>query len=127
VKFNINMDMIGRTDPKNEATRAHYVVTHKKYVKEMEAFISQINEGITDFPLIYDDDEHSPGGSDHQTFISDNIPAFFFFSGVHKDLHNPGDDAEKIDYPKAQSISRLAYLLAERLANMEVVPDFLEK
>lgn len=127
LKFNINMDMIGRTDPKNEATRAHYVVTNKKYVKEMEAFISQVNDGITDFPLIYDDDETSPGGSDHQTFISDNIPAFFFFSGVHKDLHNPGDDAEKIDYPKAQSISRLAYLIAEKLANTEVVPDFLEK
>lgn len=127
IKFNINLDMIGRTEPKNEPTRAHYVVTHKKYQNKMEEFINGINDGVTDFPLIIDNDEHSPGGSDHQSFISDGIPAFFFFSGLHKDLHQPGDDAEKIDYPKAESISRLAYLIAEKLANAEAVPDFLEK
>jgi len=124
IKFNINMDMIGRTGKENEATRAHYVVSNKKYVKELTAFINGLNNGVTDFPILFNDDEHSPGGSDHMSFIQAGIPAFFFFSGVHDDLHNPGDDPEKIDYPKAARICRLGYLIAEKLGNMEVVPTF---
>ena len=125
IKFNLNMDMIGRTGKGNEATRAHFVVTDKKYVKGLTAFIEELNQGVTNFPILFNDDEHSPGGSDHMSFIQAGIPAFFFFSGVHADLHNPGDDPEKIDYPKAASICRLGYLIAEKLGNMAVVPTFL--
>lgn len=124
LKFNINMDMIGRSDPDNIESRGHHVVTHKKYQAELEKFINEINNGVTDFPLHYNNDEDSPGGSDHQSFISEGIPGFFFFSGVHEDLHQPGDIPEKIDYPKAESISRLAFLIATKLANMEMVPTF---
>ncbi len=124
IRFNLNMDMIGRSDPGNEETRAHYVVSSKKYINSIESFIREINNGVTDFPLIFDNDEDSPGGSDHMSFISENIPAFFFFSGIHKDLHQPGDDPDKIDYEKAESISKLSYLIVRKLANMENVPAF---
>ena len=124
IKFNLNMDMIGRSSTKNEESRAHYVVTNKKYVDGIEEFITDLNKGITDFPIIYDNDEDSPGGSDHQNYISEGIPAFFFFSGMHRDLHQPGDDPEKIDYAKAESISRLGYLIVNKLGNMETVPTF---
>ncbi len=127
IMFNLNMDMIGRSTGENEKTRAHYVVTHKKYVKELELFINDVNDGITDFPLIIENDEDSPGGSDHQSYISEGIPAFFFFSGIHADLHQPGDDPEKIDYAKVESIARLAYLITDKLANMDKVPAFLEE
>lgn len=124
LKFNINMDMIGRSDPDNIESRGHHVVTHKKYQAALEDFINEVNDGVTDFPLHYNNDEDSPGGSDHQSFINEGIPGFFFFSGVHEDLHRPGDDPEKIDYPKAESISRLAYLIAVKLADMESIPAF---
>ncbi len=124
VKFNVNLDMIGRTGKGNEETRAHYAVTDKQYIRELTSFINDLNKGVTDFPILMDDDEHSPGGSDHMTFIQKGIPAFFFFSGVHADLHNPGDDPEKIDYPKAAAVSRLGYLIAQKLGNMDVVPTF---
>ncbi|HKL67264.1 MAG TPA: M20/M25/M40 family metallo-hydrolase [Bacteroidales bacterium] len=127
IRFNLNMDMIGRSDNKNKESRAHYVVTNKKYLAELETFINELNNGITDFPLIFDDDEHSPGGSDHQSFISQEIPAFFFFSGVHEDLHKPGDDPEKIDYAKAEDICKLGYTITEKLANMDEVPNFLKE
>ena len=52
--------------------------------------------------------------------------SFFFFSGSHVDLHTPGDDTEKIEYDKAEKLSRLAYLITMELANMDQVPDFLE-
>jgi hypothetical protein len=124
IKFNLNMDMIGRTGKGNESTRAHYVVTDKKYVKELTAYIDGLNTGVTNFPILYNDDENSPGGSDHMSFIQAGIPAFFFFSGVHADLHNPGDDPEKIDYPKAASICRLGYLIVQKLGNSAIVPTF---
>ncbi len=125
IKFNINMDMIGRSDPANEVSRAHYVVSDKKYISGIEKFINKLNDGVTDFPLIFDNDEDSPGGSDHQSFMMAGIPAFFFFSGVHEDLHRPGDDPEKIDYAKAKDICRLAYLITAELANMDAVPTFM--
>lgn len=124
IKFNLNMDMIGRSDPDHEADRAHYVVTNKKYVDKLKEFITGLNNGITDFPLMYENDEDSPGGSDHQSYINKGIPAFFFFSGLHEDLHQPGDDPEKIDYAKAESICKLGYLITTKLANMDFVPTF---
>lgn len=124
LKFNLNMDMIGRSDAQNEESRAHYVRSNKKYIEGLEEFIDGVNDGITDFPLIYNKDGESPGGSDHMSFINENIPAFFFFSGMHADLHQPGDDADKIDYEKAESLSRLSYLIVQKLANMESVPSF---
>ncbi|MBT7094618.1 MAG: M20/M25/M40 family metallo-hydrolase, partial [Bacteroidetes bacterium] len=124
IVFNLNLDMIGRTTNENEASHAHYVVTDKKYLKEITAFIKETNKGVTDFPLIFNNDDNSPGGSDHMSFIEAGIPAFFFFSGRHNDLHTIGDDPEKIDYPKAASICRLGYLVTERLGNMKVIPTF---
>lgn len=44
----------------------------------------------------------------------------------HKDLHIPVVDPEKIDYRKAESISRLAYIMTVRLATMDKFPDFEE-
>jgi hypothetical protein len=116
--------MIGRTGKGNEDTRAHWVVTNKKYLEGLKTFITGVNDGVTDFPILFNDDEHSPGGSDHMSFMGKDIPAFFFFSGVHPDLHKPGDDPEKIDYPKAAAVSRLAYLVTEKLGNIDVVPTF---
>lgn len=126
LKFNINLDMIGRSSPENSETRAHYVVSHQKYLDKLKTWIDGLNAGITDFPLLFENDQDSPGGSDHQSFIGADIPAFFFFSGVHPDLHRPGDDPEKIDYRKAESICRLSYLLVDDLANSAIMPDFLQ-
>jgi len=125
IKFNLNMDMIGRSDDDNAESRAHYVLTDKKYVEDIEKFITDLNDGVTDFPLIFNNQEDLPGSSDHQSFIDAGIPAFFFFSGMHEDLHQPGDDPDKIDYDKAESICRLGYLVTTKLANMDAVPSFM--
>ena len=39
----------------------------------------------------------------------------------------PGTDPDLIDYQKAESISRLAYLITDTLANMDEIPTFLEE
>jgi hypothetical protein len=126
MKFNVNLDMIGRTTAENKETRSHFVLGDSKYGSKMVPFISEINEASIQYPLIYDFDHRFSGSSDHASYSNAGIPSFFFFSGDHEDLHTPGDDADKIEYDKAVKISKLAYLITMKLANMDEVPDFLE-
>lgn len=127
IKFNVNLDMIGRTKEENKETRSHYVLGSSEYGAKLVPFISEINEASIQWPLIYDFEHPYSGSSDHASYSAKGIPSFFFFSGSHKDLHTPGDDPEKIEYDKAESISRLAYLITMKLANMDEVPDFREE
>ena len=124
IKFNVNLDMIGRTTEENKETRSHYVLGSSIYEAGLVPFISRINEATVQWPLIFDFQHSYSGSSDHASYSDQGIPSFFFFSGSHKDLHTGGDDPEKIEYDKAESISRLAYLITMELANMDEVPDF---
>ena len=126
MKFNVNLDMIGRTTDENKETRSHFVLGDRKYASKMVPFISEINEVSIQYPLIFDFNHPYSGSSDHASYSNAGIPSFFFFSGDHKDLHTPGDDADKIEYDKAVKISKLAYLITMKLANMDEIPDFLE-
>ena len=126
IKFNVNLDMIGRTTTENKETGSHYVLGNERYQAKLEPFIEGINESSVNIPLIYEFGHMYSGSSDHASYSDRGIPSFFFFSGDHEDLHQPGDDPEKIEYDKAVKISRLAYLITMELANMDEVPDFLE-
>lgn len=57
------------------------------------------------------------GGSDHESFTAKGVPALFFHSGVHSDLHAEGDEVEKIDFDKMEKVSRMAFLLGYQVAN----------
>lgn len=126
IKFNVNLDMIGRTTKENEKTGSHYVLGNIRYQEKLVPFIEGINDTTLHIPLIFDFGHQYSGSSDHASYSDRGIPSFFFFSGSHEDLHQPGDDPEKIEYDKATKISRLAYLITMDLANMDEVPDFLE-
>lgn len=126
IKFNVNLDMIGRTTKENMETRAHYVLGPAEYEDGLVPFISGINENSVNWPLIFDFHHRFSGSSDHANYAKHGIPCFLFFSGFHEDLHGPGDDPEKIEYDKAMAISRLAYLITMELANMDKVPSFEE-
>ena len=56
----------------------------------------------------------SEGSSDHTSFTSHQVPALFFFSGLHGDYHKPSDTWDKIDAPAA---ARLLALVAEVAAD----------
>lgn len=122
MKFNVNLDMIGRTTEENSETGSHYIVANDTYMPGIRPFIEEINAKELHLPLLYDT-SHS-GSSDHASFQDAGIPAFFFFSGVHEDLHSPGDDPEKIEYDKAVKLAKLAYQVTMKLAGMEEVPAF---
>ena len=65
--------------------------------------------------------------SDHYNFARKDIPAIFFFSGVHEDYHRPSDEVQKINTDKAARIARLAYYLAYEVANRREPPKWTEQ
>jgi hypothetical protein len=59
------------------------------------------------------------GGSDHESFIAKGVPALFFNSGVHRDLHNLGDDVEKIDFDKMEKSAKMCFLIGYKVASQQ--------
>ncbi len=60
------------------------------------------------------------GSSDHTSFTAHQVPALFFFSGLHADYHKPSDTWDKIDAPAAV---RLLALVAEVATSLRDAPD----
>jgi hypothetical protein len=121
IVVNVNLDMIGRTAPENEPDRAHYVMVYKEYLNDMTDIVSEVNKSGVNYPIVIEDRKNSQGGSDNASFHYKGIPNLTFFSGSHKDLHSPADDAEKIDYEKMQKITQLAYDLTCKFANQDLL------
>jgi Zn-dependent M28 family amino/carboxypeptidase len=69
-----------------------------------------------------DDPEQIFYRSDHFNYAAQGIPIIFFFDGVHRDYHRPGDEPQKIDYHKMQEVARTVYAIGWRLANQAAVP-----
>jgi len=126
IVFNLNLDMIGRSAGKNIETRAHEVTLHDKYFAEIKKYVEGVNAESINWPLVYKSASDSPGDSDHTSFHNAGIPNMHFFSGHHKDLHTPTDDAENIDYGKMQKIAQLTYIIVQKLANTEKKITFSE-
>jgi hypothetical protein len=112
----INLDMIGRTDKESEADRALYALDADNVRPEFKKLIMEVNDRTIRWPLKYD--RQPKAGSDNLVFnIMNKTPGVFFWSGPHADYHRSTDDADKIDYEKAEKISRLGYELTKELAS----------
>ena len=114
----VNMDMIGRTDPASEADRSHYAIDSDRITPEFTKLIREVNSRTVAWPLKY---ECPTGTSDNLMFHAVGIPAVCFYSGHHADVNLPTDDAEKLDYEKAERISRLVYEITMELGNRDVL------
>jgi Zn-dependent M28 family amino/carboxypeptidase len=64
--------------------------------------------------------------SDQWSFLAKEIPAVFFFTGLHPDYHTPRDTAVKINYPKLEKVTRLVYLSAFQIANRASRPAYVK-
>ena len=111
---NVNMDMIGRTDAASEADRSHYAIDSGKITPAFTSLIKEVNSRTVGWPLNY---ESPVGTSDNLMFHAVGIPAVSFYSGHHDDVNRPTDDADKLDYEKAQEIARLVYEITMELGN----------
>ena len=120
---NLNIDMVGRIDPKREGDRNYiYLIGSDKLSTELHELSEEVNEKYTKVELDYTyNDENDPNRfyyrSDHYNFAKNNIPIIFYFNGTHADYHKPGDTPDKINYDLLENRSRLVFYTAWELAN----------
>jgi len=121
---NLNIDMIGRTDPnRNYGNRNYiYLIGSDKLSTELHLISEFVNKKYTNIELDYTfNDENDPNRfyyrSDHFNFVKNNIPAIFYFNGTHEDYHKATDTADKIQYDLLENRARLIFHTAWELAN----------
>ncbi len=121
----LNIDMVGRTDPDHEGKPDYvYVIGSDKLSSELHTILGEANQKTVQLDLDFKfNDPNDPNRfyyrSDHYNFAKNKIPVAFFFNGVHKDYHQPTDDIDKIEFPKMEKRARLVFSLAWELANRE--------
>lgn len=121
VVANINMDMVSRNDPNRVSITPS--PEHPDYSTIIPAAVAALDaEGMQPD---YDADQFY-ARTDSYNFARMGIPIVFFFSGLHDDYHQPGDDVEKADVGKAARIARAAYRLGWSLAQDEDRPSRIE-
>ena len=121
---NLNVDMIGRLDPKREDKDPNYIylIGADKISQELHDISEATNKRYTQIKLDYTfNDVNDPNRfyyrSDHYNFAKKNIPVIFYFNGTHEDYHAPGDTPDKINYEMLAKRSQLIFHTAWELAN----------
>ncbi|WP_452223547.1 M28 family peptidase [Lacinutrix chionoecetis] len=123
---NLNIDMIGRTDPNREKKNRNYVylIGSDKLSTELHNISEATNTKYMNIDLDYKfNEENDPNRfyyrSDHYNFAKNNIPVIFYFNGTHADYHKPGDTPDKIQYDLLENRARLIFYTAWELANRD--------
>ncbi|MFD0799478.1 M28 family peptidase [Maribacter chungangensis] len=122
---NLNIDMIGRIDPKREGERNYlYLIGSDKLSTELHELSEAVNAKYTNIEFDYTyNDENDPNRfyyrSDHYNFAKNNIPIIFYFNGTHDDYHKPGDTPDKINYDLLENRTRLIFHTAWEIANRD--------
>jgi hypothetical protein len=121
----LNIDMIGRTDPKRDGDRNYvYLIGSDKLSTDLHNISEAANSTYTNVILDYtyndkDDPNRFYYRSDHYNFAKNNIPVIFYFNGTHEDYHQPGDTPDKIQYDLLENRTRLVFYTAWEVANRE--------
>lgn len=122
----LNIDMIGRVDPKRKSDNRNYVylIGSDKLSTELHTISEEMNTKYLNVELDYTyNDENDPNRfyyrSDHYNFAKNNIPVIFYFNGTHDDYHQPSDTPDKIQYDLLENRARLVFYTAWELANRE--------
>lgn len=121
---NLNVDMIGRLDPKREDKDPNYIylIGSDRLSQELHEVSEQTNAKFTNLKLDYtfnadDDPNRFYYRSDHFNFAKKNIPIIFYFNGTHADYHKPTDTPDKINYDILAKRTQLIFHTAWELAN----------
>ena len=113
----INMDMIAR----NARDTVGFV---GRSYSSMGALVDQALAEHPELRLVPVEHEGLYPNSDHYPFAQRGVPALFFFSGVHEDLHTAADNPDRADPEQASRIVRLAFLVGLEVANGATVPSW---
>lgn len=124
----LNIDMIGRTDSSHSTAAPYvYIIGSDRLSSELHAANEAANANYTKLDLDYRFNAESDPNrfyyrSDHYNFARKGIPSIFYFSGVHEDYHQPGDDVEKIRFDLLRQRTMLVFHTAWILAGRESRP-----
>ena len=123
---NLNIDMIGRTDPERKEGDRNYVylIGSDKLSTDLHTISEEVNSKYCNVELDYTyNDENDPNRfyyrSDHYNFAKNNIPVIFYFNGTHADYHKATDTPDKIEYDLLTNRARLVFHTAWELANRD--------
>ena len=118
---NINADMIS-----GNAHADSLIVIGKDY-STLGALVDEVNSRM-DTGLITSDDiwpeQRFFFRSDQFHFMRKEIPALFFFTGIHECYHRPCDTIDFVDYEKAAKIARLLANSTIEIANADERPQW---
>ncbi|MFD0861672.1 M28 family peptidase [Sungkyunkwania multivorans] len=132
---NLNIDMVGRTDPKRNGGPDYiYLIGSDKLSSELHSLSEDINTKYANLELDYTyNDENDPNRfyyrSDHYNFAKNNVPIIFYFNGTHDDYHRPSDTPDKIEYELMVKRAKLIFHTAWEIANRDnrIVADKLDE
>ena len=121
---NVNMDMIGRN------TRDTVVVIGKNY-SSLGGVVERVAAENGALLGLAAGDDRWPSErfffrSDHFNFARKEIPAIFFFAGVHEDYHEPSDEVERLDTDKAARVARMIFLTTHAIATTPQRPTWTD-
>ncbi|MGB5435376.1 MAG: M28 family peptidase, partial [Maribacter sp.] len=121
----LNIDMIGRIDPKREGDRNYiYLIGSDKLSTDLHKLSEEVNDKYMNIELDYTfNNENDPNRfyyrSDHYNFAKNNIPIIFYFNGTHEDYHKTTDTPDKINYALLENRTRLIFYTAWEIANRD--------
>ena len=119
----LNIDMIGRVDSMHAGGDPYvYIIGSDRLSSELHRINEEVNTRYTRLQLdVTYNDRNDPNRyyyrSDHYNFARKGIPVIFYFSGVHEDYHQPGDEVQKIRFDLLEQRARLVFHTAWELAN----------
>jgi Zn-dependent M28 family amino/carboxypeptidase len=126
---NLNIDMIGRISTeygkdKPDSLNYVYIIGDDKISSDLRPLSEQANNTYTKLTLDYKyNDPKDPNRfyyrSDHYNFAKEGVPIIFYFNGVHKDYHRPGDTPDKINYDLYARRAQLVFHTGWMMANFE--------
>lgn len=121
----LNIDMVGRIDPKRKSGDSMnyvYVIGDDKLSSELKPISESMNNKFTRLELDYKyndpkDPERIYYRSDHYNFARKGVPVLFYFNGTHADYHRPTDTIDKINFDLMAKRVRLVFYTAWEMAN----------
>lgn len=121
---NLNIDMIGRTDPKYKGDSVNYIyiIGDDKLSSDLAPITDSINKHYINMELdrryndIKDPNRYFYR-SDHYNFAAKGVPIIFYFNGTHADYHRPTDTVDKINFELMQKRTKLVFYTAWEMAN----------
>jgi len=123
---NLNIDMIGRVDPKHKSAGKNYLylIGSDKLSKDLHNVSEAVNKKYFNLEFDYtfnakNDPNRFYYRSDHYNFAKNNVPVIFYFNGTHADYHKPSDTPDKINYPFLETRTKLIFSTAWELANRD--------